>query len=134
MKELKETLDAKERSAEVKAQARKIIRERILLEIKKQAVDDGEKNCSKFRSKRKTVLNRIEKLFNSNKTKQEIQSEIKVFKKTAKDNLEKMFIGTNNLLEILMGKAKLPYANIYWEERLGLNDKNLKMIEDMTKD
>lgn len=134
LKELEKEPDRAKLCAEVKTQARKIIKERILLEIKKQAVDDGEKNCRKFSSRSKTVLNRIEKLVNSNKTKQEIQSEIKMFKKTAKDNLEKMFIGTDNLWEILMGKAKLPYANIYWEERLGLNDKNLKMIEDMTKD
>lgn len=122
-------------SNEVKQQARKIIKERIFSEIKKEAVDTGDKSFKAY-SKSKTILNRIENLMNSDKSKKVIQSEVTEFNKAAKDNLCKMFIDGDSLYDILTESmnVKLPYKDIRWEERLGLNDKNLKMIEDMTKD
>ena len=122
-------------SDEVKKQARKIIKERILLEIKKQAVDTGDKDF-KYTSKSKTTLNRIENLMNSNKSKQKIQAEITDFNKAAKDNLGKMFINGDSLWDILTesDNVELPYIDIKWETRLGLNDSGLGLIKEMKKD
>lgn len=122
-------------SDEVKEQARKIIKERILLEIKKQAVDTGNKDL-KLDSKSKTVLNRIENLMDSDKSKCDIQAQIKEFNKVAKDNLDKMYINGDSFLDILIERnnVKLPYKNIKWETKLGLNDRNLGLIEKMKQD
>lgn len=120
---------------EVKKQAKQIIRQRIFEEIKKQAVLDLDKKC-KFNAKSKTTLNRIEALVNSNKTKQQIQNEIKEFNKVAKVNLRQMFLDMDNFLEILTenNNVKLPYSSIKWKAKLGLNDKNLHLLQEMEND
>ena len=122
---------------EVKKQAKQIIRQRIFREIKKQAVSDLDKRC-KFNAKSKTTLNRIEALVNSNKTKQQIQNEIKEFNKAAKVNLRQMFLDTDDFLEILTedNNVKLPYSGIEQKAKLGLDDENLyqEMENDLGKD
>lgn len=120
---------------EVKKQAKQIIKQRIFEEIKKQAVNDLE-NKAKFISKSKTTLNRIEDLVNSNKTKQQIQKEIQDFNKSAKDNLENMFLNKDNFLEVLTEdkNVKLPYSNIEWKNSLIVNKEDLKILQDMEKD
>lgn len=123
-------------SNEVKQQARKIIKERVLLEVKKQAVQliDERNIKDEFQSKSKTTLNRIEILMNSNKSKDIIQNEVRTFNKPAIENLRNMFIDRDNLYDILTESmnVKLPYININWEEQLGLNDKEI--IEEMRQD
>ena len=136
LKEFDEDIKSKpEICNEVKKQAKQIIRQRIFKEIKKQAVSDLDKRC-KFNAKSKTTLNRIEALVNSNKTKQQIQNEIKEFNKAAKVNLRQMFLDTDNFLEILTedNNVKLPYSGIEWKAKLGLNDKNLQLLQEMEND
>lgn len=122
-------------SDNVKKQAKTIIQNRILLEVKKQAVNDVD-NKTKFIAKSRTTLNRIENLVNSNKSKMQIQNELNSFNKIAIDNLEQIFVNKEKLWEVLTEKnnVELPYANIDWKKMLGLNDKNLQLLQDMQKD
>lgn len=136
---LKELEDAEDKgyklSDEVKKQAGKIIKECIFAEIKKQAVNDGDKKLE-LHSKSKTTLNRIENLMNSSKSKDVIQNKIRAFNKTAIENLQNMFIGRDNLYDILTESinVKLPYKDIKWETKLGLDTQNLNLVEKMKND
>ena len=62
--------------------------------------------------------------------------EIKEFNEVARKNLRQMFLDKDNFLEILTeaNNVKLPYSNIEWKKTIGLNDKDLQMLQEMEQD
>lgn len=132
----------KEASKEIKvpaavfSKARGILQDKIMLEVKKAAMEIA------FPIKRqdgqgKHIVKRIEVLMNSSLSKQAIQNEIKDnFKDTAKKNLQKIHIEGNNLFEILVEAdgLKQPYADISWKDRLQLKELSKELEKDLGSD
>lgn len=120
---------AKLKSVEDKVKA--ILRQRILIEIQKEAKKTADD--AKPADNKKHILNRIEELMDSTSPKSDIQAKIRVFKKKAKDNLHNVYIAKDDLCDILLEEndAVQPYAGIRWENKLKLKN---NQAENLKKD
>ena len=110
-----------------------ILRQRILIELKKEA-----EHVSKINPvSKKHILNRIEGLMDSSLTKKEIIAEIQEFKDAAKNNLKNIYVGDADLYDILTEEKgyEQPYAKINWDKRLRFKHGQAQDIEkDLGKD
>lgn len=109
-------------SDEVKETAKRIIRERLLQEVRQQAAQDAQSGKLKINLENSNhILKRIEGLMYSDKSKSDIQNIIKgdEFKKKAKDNLRNIKYDGDELFKLLT-EDKTPYHGINWLGKLNL--------------
>lgn len=109
-------------SDEVKETAKRIIRERLLQEVRQQAAQDAQSGKLKINLENSNhILKRIEGLMYSDKSKSDIQNIIKgdEFKKKAKDNLRNIKYDGDELFKLLT-EDKTSYHGINWLGKLNL--------------
>ncbi len=133
----KQALNIKNIHPTVQNKARAILQKRILQELRQQAKQDADRLCKKQKTavgNARGTLKRIEALMNSTDTKKEIQTKIKNFGKTAKDNLRTLCINNMHLGEYLQtgSPQDMPYAKINWGNKLEINIE--KIQKDLGKD
>lgn len=132
LKELTVSIPSKPESLQaVEQNVRNILQNRLLTEIKKEAKDRADNTI--LTGNKKHILTRIEELMESNRTKAEIQTAIRSFKKKGQDNLHMIYINKDDLYDLLLEEngAVQPYAHIHWEDRLGLKSRE---TEELKKD
>lgn len=124
-------LKAPENLKSVADKVKAILKQRILIEIQKEATYTAEN--AKPADNKKHILNRIEELMDSTYSKADIKEKIREFKKKAKDNLHNIYIVKDDLCDILLEEngAEQPYKGIRWEDKLGLKD---EQAENLKKD
>ncbi len=108
----------------VKEKALQILQKVIMREVIRQAAADVYSKKFRMSGNGKNILKRVESLMRSGYGKKEIQAYIgENFKKTAKDNLQKLYFNGDTLYEILTGKDGVhqPYETLY----------NKKMFENI---
>lgn len=104
----------------VRERAKLIIKDRLLLEVRKKAKNDVVKSgkVNEYETIGKHIIKRVEMLMNAYDKKEEIKQQIKKFKETAQKNLQKVTveITTNdneknsvNLYDLLIEKINKPY-------------------------
>lgn len=109
-------------SDEVKETAKRIIRERLLQEVRQQAAKDAQSGKLKINIENSNhILKRVEGLMYSDQPKSDIQNIIKgdEFKKKAKDNLRNIKYDGDELFKLLT-EDKPPYQGINWLGKLNL--------------
>ena len=100
----------------VKEKALQILHEVVMREVRRQAAADAYSKSFRMLGSGKNILKRVEGLVRSGYGKKEIQAYIEEnFKKTAKDNLKKLYFNDDTLYEILTGKDGVhqPYETLY---------------------
>ena len=122
-------------SNEVKKIAKKIIRERLLQEVRQQAAQDAQSGKLKINIENSNhILKRVEGLMYSDQHKSVIQNIIKgdEFKKKAKDNLWNIKYDGVELFKLLTDESvKPPYNGIDWPGKLNLADSSKSKLQSL---
>lgn len=122
-------------SNEVKKIAKKIIRERLLQEVRQQAAQDAQSGKLKINIENSNhILKRVEGLMYSDQHKSVIQNIIKgdEFKKKAKDNLWNIKYDGVELFKMLTDESvKPPYNGIDWPGKLNLADSSKSKLQSL---
>lgn len=122
-------------SIAVKKTAKKIIRERLLQEVRQQAAQDAQSGKLKINIENSNhILKRVEGLMYSDQSKSVIQNIIKgdEFKKKAKDNLRNIKYDGVELFELLTDESvKPPYNGIDWLGKLNLADSSKSKLQSL---
>lgn len=122
-------------SNEVKKIAKKIIRERLLQEVRQQAAQDAQSGKLKINIENSNhILKRVEGLMYSDQHKIVIQNIIKgdEFKKKAKDNLWNIKYDGVELFKLLTDESvKPPYNGIDWPGKLNLADSSKSKLQSL---
>lgn len=122
-------------SNEVKKTAKKIIRERLLQEVRQQAAQDAQGGNLKINIENANhIFKRVEGLMYSGKSKNVIQQIISIeFKSKARENLQKIKYNGDGLLDLLTETSgyKPPYKDIKWTNKLSLATGNLRELQSL---
>lgn len=122
-------------SNEVKKTAKKVIRERLLQEVRQQAAQDAQSEDLKiYAANAHNILKRVEGLMYSGKTKSDIQMIISMdFKATAKKNLTAIKYKGDALYDILIEGPghELPYKGVDWTRKVKLPKGSLKELQKL---
>lgn len=122
-------------SAEVKTTAKKIIRERLLQEVRQQAASDAQSDKLKINiANAHNILKRVEGLMYSGKSKRELQQLLSMdFKAQAKENLRAIKYNGDALYDILVEADNhvLPYRGVDWCRKMKLLTQNVKSLESL---
>lgn len=122
-------------SKEVKDIAKKVIRERLLQEVRQQATQDAQSGELKVNiDNANHVFKRVEGLMYSGKSKNVIQAIIiSDFKSKAKDNLQDIRYKGDGLLNLLTESSdcKSPYKDIKWTNKLNLETSKLRQVQSL---
>lgn len=122
-------------SNEVKKIAKKIIRERLLQEVRQQAAQDAQSGKLKINIENSNhILKRVEGLMYSDQHESVIQNIIKgdEFKKKAKDNLWNIKYDGVELFKLLTDESvKPPYNGIDWPGKLNLADSSKSKLQSL---
>lgn len=122
-------------SNEVKKTAKKVIRERLLQEVRQQAAQDAQSKDLKINAANAhNILKRVEGLMYSGKTKSDIQMIISMdFKATAKKNLTAIKYKGDALYDILIEGPghELPYKGVDWTRKVKLPKGSLKELQKL---
>lgn len=122
-------------SNEVKKTAKKVIRERLLQEVRQQAAKDAQSKDLKINAANAhNILKRVEGLMYSGKTKSDIQMIISMdFKDAAKKNLTAIKYKGDALYDILIEGPghKLPYSDMDWTRKVKMPKGSLKELQKL---
>lgn len=122
-------------SNEVKKTAKKVIRERLLQEVRQQAAQDAQSKDLKINAANAhNILKRVEGLMYSGKTKRDIQMIISMdFKDAAKKNLTAIKYKGDALYDILIEGPghKLPYSDMDWTRKVKMSKGSLKELQKL---